>query len=198
MKRLILIALTALTAATVKGQVKNSVQLDSIPLVDGVYQYQEVVSVDSTLSKEQLYKNAKVYFMDVFTGAKDAFQYDDKKEGRIIGKGSLTVEDYKRFFPSVTVLRWDVNYNTEIVCRDGKYSLRIYDIVVTKESHVAENNSRTVNYNIGDIYANMPKQHGAYKALYPKVLNKLNADLKARINILKESMEKKQAVFAVN
>ena len=103
MKRLILIALTALAAATVNGQEKNSVQLDSIPQVDGVYQYQEVVSVDSTLSKEQLYKNAKVYFMDVFTGAKDAFQYDDdKKEGRIIGKGSITVEDYKRFFPSVT------------------------------------------------------------------------------------------------
>ena len=198
MKRIILIALTVLTAATVNGQGKNSVQLDSIPVVDGIYQYLEVVNVDSTLGKEQLYKNAKVYFMNVFTGAKNAFQYDDKKEGRIIGKGSLTVEDYKRFFPSVTVLRWDVNYNTEIVCRDGKYSLRVYDIVITKESHVAESNSRTVNYNIGDVYAAMPKQHGAYKALYPRVLNKLNADLKARITVLKESMEKKQDVFAVN
>lgn len=180
-----------------QAQIKSGIQLDSIPVVDGAYQFQEVVNVDNNVTKDQLYKKAKTYFMDVFTGAKNAFQYDDPQEGRIVGKGYLTVSDYKSVFPGVAVLKWDINYNTEIVCKDGKYRFRIYDIVITKESHVAENNSRTVNFTIPDLYTGMAKQRGAYKTLYPKVFNKMVADFKERTGTLKEYMEKNKADYAV-
>ena len=198
MKRLFLIVLIAAASVTVKAQNKGGIQLDSIPVVDGKYQFQEVVKVDNSITKDQLYKKAKAYFVDVFTAAQDAFQFDDAQEARIVGKGRLTVSDYKSVFPSVAVLRWDINYNTEIICKDGKYRVRIYDIVVTKESHVSENNSRTVNFTIPDLYAGMAKQRGSYKTLYPKVFNKMVADFKERMGTLKEYMDKNnKADYAV-
>ena len=198
MKRLFLIVLIAAASVTVKAQNKGGIQLDSIPVVDGKYQFQEVVKVDNSITKDQLYKKAKAYFVDVFTAAQDAFQFDDAQEARIVGKGRLTVSDYKSVFPSVAVLRWDINYNTEIICKDGKYRVRIYDIVVTKESHVSENNSRTVNFTIPDLYAGMAKQRGSYKTLYPKVFNKMVADFKERMGTLKVYMDKNnKADYAV-
>jgi hypothetical protein len=196
MKRLLLIAVIAATSMAANAQTKSGIQPDSIPVVDGAYQFQEVVSVDSTIKKDQLYKKAKTYFMDVFVAAKDAFQYDDQQEGRIVGKGYLTVSDYKSVFPGVAVLKWDVNYNTEIICKDGKYKFRIYDIVVTKESHVAESNSRTVHFTVSDLYAGMSKQRGAYKTLYPRVMNKMIAEFKVRMGTLKEYMDKNKGDYA--
>jgi hypothetical protein len=190
MKRLLLIVSIAAASVTVKAQNQGGIQLDSIPVVDGKYQFQEVVKVDNSVTKDQLYKKAKAYFVDVFTAAQDAFQFDDAQEARIVGKGRLTVSDYKSVFPSVAVLKWDVNYNTEIICKDGKYRVRIYDIIVTKESHVSEDNSRTVNFTIPDLYAGMAKQRGSYKTLYPKVFNKMVADFKERMGTLKEYMDK--------
>jgi len=198
MKRLLLIAIIAVASVAAKAQNKGGIQLDSIPVVDGKYQFQEVVNVDNTITKDQLYKKAKAYFVDVFTGAKDAFQFEDAQEGKIVGKGQLTVSDYKSVFPSVAVLKWDINYNTEIICKDGKYRVRIYDIVVTKESHVSESNSRTVNFSIPDLYAGMAKQRGSYKTLYPKVFNKMAASFKEKMGTLKEYMDKNsKADYAV-
>ena len=198
MKRLFLIAIIAVASVAAKAQNKGGIQLDSIPVVDGKYQFQEVVNVDNTITKDQLYKKAKAYFVDVFTGAKDAFQFEDAQEGKIVGKGQLTVSDYKSVFPSVAVLKWDINYNTEIICKDGKYRVRIYDIVVTKESHVSESNSRTVNFSIPDLYAGMAKQRGSYKTLYPKVFNKMAARFKEKMGTLKEYMDKNsKADYAV-
>jgi len=198
MKRLFLIAIIAVASVAAKAQNKGDIQLDSIPVVDGKYQFQEVVNVDNTITKDQLYKKAKAYFVDVFTGAKDAFQFEDAQEGKIVGKGQLTVSDNKSVFPSVAVLKWDINYNTEIICKDGKYRVRIYDIVVTKESHVSESNSRTVNFSIPDLYAGMAKQRGSYKTLYPKVFNKMAASFKEKMGTLKEYMDKNsKADYAV-
>ena len=191
MKRSLLIAILILISISVNAQKKGSVIVDTIPVINGVYQFQENVNVDNAFRKDQLYKNAKLYFMDVFSGAKNAFQYDDKEEGKIIGKGFMTVNDYKSVFPGVAVLKWDINYNTEVTCKDGKYQVRIYDIIITKEYHVAESNSRTVNLTVQDAYAAIPKQRGPYKTLYPKVINKMIAELKANMTTLKESMVKK-------
>ena len=195
MKKLSLVAIIVLASISVKAQ-NNNIQQDTIPVINGDYQFQDIVNVTPALKKEQLYRNAKIYFMDVFVGAKDAFQYDDKEEGRIIGKGMISVNDYKSTFPGVTALKWDVNYNVEIICKDGKYRYRLYDIAVVKESHVAENNYRTVHLTMKDIYEEMPKQKGAYKALYPRVINKLAIEFKTNIATLKECMDKQQPNYS--
>jgi hypothetical protein len=197
MKRSVLIAIIAAAVSiSAKAQEKENIRVDSIPLMDGAHQFQEIVKVDSSLKKDQLYKNAKTYFMDVFTGAKDAFQYDDKQEGRMIGKGFMQVSDYKSIFPAVAVLKWELFYNLEITCKDGKYKYRLYDILVTREGRVAENSYWNVHLTVNDIYNDIPKQHGSYKTLYPKVINKMIAELKWNIELMKENMVKKQPKYS--
>jgi hypothetical protein len=195
MKRLLVVAIIALVSVSAKAQKISSLALDTTASVSGNYQLHEVVNADA-LKKEQLYKNAKLYFMDVFAGAKDAFQYDDKQEGKIIGKGFLMIDDYKTVFPGVAALKWDVYYNTEIICKDGKYSVRVYDIVITRESHVAENNYRNVHFTLKDAYAAIPKQRGPYKELYAKVINKMIGEFNANISTIEENMAKKQPDYA--
>ena len=198
MKKLLLIAAVAMISISAKGQQKASMPMDTVPMIDGIYQYQEVVNVDSTLKKDQLYKNAKAYFMNVFIGAKDAFQYDDREEGKIIGKGYLSVADYKSVFPGVAALKLDIIYNVEVTCKDGKYKYRFYDMIITRESHVAESNYRNVHLTVKEAYDGIPKQRGPYKTLYPRVMNKMIAEFKANINTLKDNMIRKQADLSAN
>ena len=192
MKRLLLIAITALISVSSKAQDKNSAALDTIPVINGIYQYQEVVTVDNSVKKDQLYKNAKVYFIDVFNNTRDVIQYDDKEEGKIIGKGFFTECDNKMVFAGVAYLKWDVHYNTEIICKDGKYRLRFYDIVITQNAHLAQYNYGTQYLTAKDVYDRLPLQKGAYKTLYPRLINRMVAQLKASTNTLKEYMIKKQ------
>jgi hypothetical protein len=70
----------------------------------------EVVSVDSTTTKETLYSNALSFFATTFKSAQNVIQMKDPESGKVIGKGLLSNGR------KVTVT---------ISCKDGKYK---YDI----------------------------------------------------------------------
>src|ERR1700743_1071484 len=119
MKNLITIFM-ALLCLGAKAQIK----LDTIPKIDGQYAYQEVVNIHG--AKDELFKKAKVYFVDNFKSANDVIQYQDPVEGKIIGKGyfNISVPRMGKY------VMWDVYYSTEVICKDGKYRYRIYDIQI--------------------------------------------------------------------
>jgi len=73
----------------------------------------EVVSVDSTLTKSNLYSNALAFFALEFKSANNVIQMKDAETGKVIGKG--IVDDR-----SITIT---------ISCKDGKYK---YDITLEK------------------------------------------------------------------
>jgi hypothetical protein len=198
MKRLLLIAVIGLISISSKGQNKGSIQLDTIPNINGISQFQEIVYVDSNLKSDQLYKNAKVYFVDVFNNSRDVIQYDDKDECTIIGKGFFTQTEYKTAFAGVVFLKWDIYYNTEIICKDGKYRFRFYDIVITQNARIAQYNYASVHLTAKEAYDDAYKQKGTYKTLYPKVINKMIAEFKASTVTLKEYMIKKQPGFSAS
>lgn len=70
----------------------------------------EVVSVDSTTTKETLYSNALSFFATTFKSAQNVIQMKDPESGKVIGKGLLSNGR------KVTIT---------ISCKDGKYK---YDI----------------------------------------------------------------------
>lgn len=100
----------------------------SLPKVDGQYEWTEVVQVDSSLKKDDLYRNAKMFFANEFKSAKDVLQYDDRAEGKVIGKGNFHIEDLQNTFLVIFTDKRDVNFTIEIFCKDGKYKYRIYGI----------------------------------------------------------------------
>ena len=88
-----------------------------------------MVKLDSSFKTEDLYKNAKLYFVNTYSSVKDVIQYDDKVSGTLIGKSSFQVQannNYKLGLISVSVV-WNVYYNTEIIIKDGKYKYRFYN-----------------------------------------------------------------------
>ena len=109
---------------SVKAQIR-----DTIPLVDGLYEYQQII-IDSSVNKGQLFKRAKMYFVDNFKNANDVIQYQDENEGKIIGKGNFSVSSILRTWGQSAVITYRVDFSTEIICKDFKYKYRIYNVTV--------------------------------------------------------------------
>ena len=60
--------------------------LGILPLKDGKVTYTDVIQLQG-VSKDEMYKRAKHWFVDTFNSGKDVIQLDDKKNGEVIGKG---------------------------------------------------------------------------------------------------------------
>jgi hypothetical protein len=192
MKPLFLIGLL-LASSTCFAQKENELT-DTIPKVNGSYEYTEVVKVDSSFKKDDLYKNAKLYFVNSYKSANDVIQYDEKSEGRIIGKGFFKEVDTYDAFLTVTIYTWNVNYSTEIICKEGKYKYRMYDITIRQAT---TGKYASVNdISIDEAIKNTKK--GAAKKLFTRLLNKTMADFKLSISVLKQSMTKQNSLSAKN
>jgi hypothetical protein len=102
------------------------VAYSSIPKIDGQYEYSEVIQLDSASTKDLLYQRAKLFFANEFKSAKDVIQYDDRGEGKVIGKGHFRIEDIQLIFLVAFTEKRDVNFTLEVFCKDGRYRYRIY------------------------------------------------------------------------
>jgi len=76
----------------------------------------EVVKVDSTINKVNLYSNALSFFATEFKSANDVIQMKDAETGKVIGKGIVDKRE-------ITIT---------ISCKDGKYKYEIETTPVKK------------------------------------------------------------------
>lgn len=97
--------------------------------------------LDSTYKKDILYKNSKLFFADAFKSAKDVLQYDDREEGKIIGKGNFKIEGGQSVFLSYFTEVWIVNFSIELFVKDGKYRYRIYDFNIDGRTRATGGNT---------------------------------------------------------
>ena len=187
MKKLILIILSTAVFLSVKGQDKI---IDTVPKRDGTYQYQEVVTLDSTYKKDFLYKNAKIYFVNNYNNANNAIQYDNKEDGKIITKGFLSVSDMYILTP----FDWRVNFSAEISCKDGRYRYRIYDIGIVETRHISRQygGDQVIEMTIDNAITNTQK--GNSKKVTARLYNKMVTQLKNIPIGIKSNMAKKDAV----
>jgi hypothetical protein len=99
---------------------------DSLQKVDGQYEFKEVVQLDSTYKKDILYKNAKLFFANISKSSKDILQYDDREEGKVIGKGTIQVTGHQNILLNAFSEIRTTNFTLEISCKDGKYKYRLF------------------------------------------------------------------------
>lgn len=83
-------------------------------------QYSKVIEVPNKTSKE-LYSSAREWFAKTFVSANDVLQMDDLETGKLIGKGIFLLID------------WTVNFNLEVIVKDGRYKYDLSNIMVTME-----------------------------------------------------------------
>jgi hypothetical protein len=176
-----------ITAETVKAL------YNSMPKVDGKYEYTEVVQLDTTYKKDVLYKNSKLFFADAFKSAKDVLQYDDREEGKVIGKGNLSIEGGQAVFLTYVTEKWRVDFSLEIFSKDGKYRYRIYDFNIGSRRVASGGSSPDNVYNtdlsIDEAYKETEK--GVSKKMNRKMFAELISRINSTVSEIKTYMAKK-------
>ena len=118
MKRLTLVLAVTVIAISCFGQ--KSI----LPYKDGAITYSEIINLDSSYKKNDLYINAKRFFVEVFKSGRDVIQLDDKEAGLIIGKGYFNIVWKVNFMNSYDMQIWHV---VKIYVKDAKYKYEITD-----------------------------------------------------------------------
>ena len=157
----------------------NAISQQSIlPVKDGSINYSEVVTVDSSLKKSDLFINAKKFFVGVYKSGKDVIQMEDKDAGIIIGKGY-----FKTYWKANLIFSADMDvwHTIKISIKDGKYKYEITDFTY-KYSTPSGNYGETAHE--GDL--NKWTAHNSNKTL-----TEISIKEKDEILVLKDYMGKK-------
>ena len=142
-----------------------------LPPIDsetGKFQYQEVVNLDSTISKNEIYSKVKEWVAINYKQAKDVIQMDDKEAGKIIVKGNFPITYYMNE-------AW-IYHTLTIEIKDGRYRYTLTDLIF-------ENNQWS------SPLEDKKKFWGQQKKLYTQVTencDKIIASLKSSAMIEKE------------
>ena len=87
------------------------------------YKFTGIVNVNNNVSKDILYYNARLWFMNTFKDSKAVLEIDDKVNYVIAGKGVLRYEP--RVFSGSDGIRGFINFSVFIYIKDGKYKYEI-------------------------------------------------------------------------
>lgn len=105
MKKLLLIAITFLMAGMCSGQ--------------NALTYTDVVVVDSSITQDQLFNNARSWFNTAFKNSKEVIQIIDKSTGEISGKGVIPYSS--SVFVGSAVTNGNINFSVSVFVKNGKY-----------------------------------------------------------------------------
>ncbi len=159
-----------------------------IPQKDGRYAYEEVVIVDS-IKKDDIYVAAKRWMVDNFKSVKDAIQLDDTEAGMVIGKGFFTFEKSSM----MTNYEYWIRFSLEISAKDGKYRIRVYDII--PEEHDASTPLKQLLFERPISVMVSYTSKGAMKKFYKKSLDNINDYILQTIASVKKGISKKNDDF---
>ncbi len=148
--------------------------------------YTEVIVVDSSLSKNELYSNAREWFAKTYNSSLSVIQMDDKELGKIVGKASIPVH-----FTSLGMMIEGgfIHYTISLQLKDGRYKYEITDF-----NHVGTYVNGKKEPDGGrceDIISEEKTFWGnSYRRTYEKYLFQMNENILSLILNLKENMNK--------
>lgn len=85
-----------------------------------------VVAIDSTISKEELYTRARLWFSETFKNMNAVLDIQDKEAGELIGKGSMTFRVQKM---ADACYEGDIKFDIKVFVRNGRYKYEISDFI---------------------------------------------------------------------
>jgi hypothetical protein len=89
--------------------------------------FTNVIELDNSTTKKDLYNRSKIFFVESFNSANDVIQLDNKEDVIIIiiiDKGSTPINMIENN-PSVVA---NLNYTLKLKFKDGQYKYDIYDL----------------------------------------------------------------------
>jgi hypothetical protein len=151
--------------------------------------WEEVVNVDSTTTKTELFNRARHWFSNTFKSEKDVISISDKDAGEISGNA---VVEYKstRFYVGVVCVNGYVNFKINVYVKDGRYKYIIHSLI--HEGSYYDGN-KPISYGLLTESQIPPKptRGGANKKAWAEIKAQATSQIDALINSLKTEMATK-------
>lgn len=151
--------------------------------------YEEVVQVDSTITKEELYSRARTYLAKEFKEEGEVFTIDDKSIGEISGSGKVRYYTKKIYIGALCTIGY-VNFKINIYFKEGKYKYVIHSLV-----HEGTNcrPRSAINYGLLTTSDKPDKSNDVFlrKGPWQDIKEKTDLRMESVISNLKEAMNKK-------
>ncbi len=142
--------------------------------------YSEVINVDSSITKSELYSRGREWFAKAYKSSTDVIQMEDRESGKIIGKALMVV--YHKAL-GMALESGQINYTISLYCKDGRYKYEVTDFI------------HTSNYESGRVKTSCDRMTSETRKMYRKVytyyLIQLDENIRGLIADLKNSMNVK-------
>ncbi|MGH1516853.1 DUF4468 domain-containing protein [Chryseobacterium sp. JK1] len=151
--------------------------------------YEEVVKVDSTITKEELYRRGRTYLAKNFKDEGEVFTIDDKEAGELTGSGRVRYFTKRIFVGALCTIGY-VNFKINIYPKDGRYKYVLHSLV--HEGTDCRKNS-AINYGLLTLSEKPDKSKDVFLRKGPWLDIKEKTDMRMNevISGLKEAMNKK-------
>lgn len=162
--------------------------LFSIIVYSQDFQFEEVVNVDSTLTKEELFNRARTWIGKTYNNEKFVIATEDRNNGELSGNGIMTYHPGRIFFGR-DVVKGEVNYKINIYVKHGRYKYVFHTFRHTGSS-VGIN--QPINYGIitGTEEPPRPSRTAGNKTAWKDIKEESEIKIKKIIVSLKEAMNK--------
>ncbi|NWJ52344.1 MAG: DUF4468 domain-containing protein [Bacteroidetes bacterium] len=180
MKKLYFLIFVLLIVNVVSAQDKLS---GVLPLKDGKVIYSGIIQLQG-VSKDEIYKRVKIWFINTYNSGKDVIQFDDKESGEIIGKGCFKEIWNINFFSSEYVNVWKT---IKIKVKNDCLKYEITDIKIRNYFFPSPNASLT---DLGTPIENWNKlRESNNKRFFQKIDDQLNQLMRSLENEMKNKVE---------
>lgn len=143
-------------------------------------QFEEVVKLDSTIKKEELYNRLRIWANQSFKSKKTDINIEDKENSEIAGTGIIDYRTDKKF-SGASCLEGPIKYKMNIYIKDGRYKYQFHTF-----DHKGSKGSGCKRLDLG-ILNHEP--HNTDKG-FVDIIEKISANIENQILTLKQSMNK--------
>lgn len=147
------------------------------------FQFEEVVKVDSTITKEELYNRARSWLSKTYKSEKDVMSIEDKSSGELSGNGALRYDPKSLYF-AADCARGYINYKINFYFKDGRYKYNIHSF---RHEGTRCNSGSILSYGI--LTESEKPERGAKRG-WIEIKEIAKKDANKTIQSLKEAMNK--------
>lgn len=97
-------------------------------------EYSEIIEVPGK-STDQLYVSARQWFAKTFVSSNEVLQMDDPVAGKLIGKGSTSVDEICGSLGMIKVamtIQFTTNFTISVAVKDGRYKCDVTNLLVSR------------------------------------------------------------------
>ncbi|MCY0967892.1 DUF4468 domain-containing protein [Chryseobacterium wangxinyae] len=153
------------------------------------FQFEEVVKVDSTVTKDELFNRARTWFGKTYNNEKFVIATEDRQNGELSGNGSMNYKTGKLYF-GVGAVMGDVDYKINIFVKDGRYKYLFHSF---RHEGTNVGGGTAISYGLltDSSEAPKPSRGGANNKAWNDIKDQSTLNIKKTIESLKEAMNNK-------